>query len=77
MRETGLLQDSEESTPLQIFAMERDGNDSRPVRVPVEAVGSGGVIKEEPCRPRARITISGVQAGRRVMREKGLRGRVR
>ncbi len=48
-RETGLFQDSEESAPLQIFTVERDGDDSQPVRVPVEAVGSGGVIEKKPC----------------------------
>ncbi len=39
-REVGLFQDSEGSASLQIFTMERNGDESRPVRVPAEAVGS-------------------------------------
>jgi len=67
----GLFQDSEEGASLEIFPVERDAHDSRSHRVPVEAVGSGGVIKKKARRSRTRMTISGVQAGRRVMRGRG------
>lgn len=74
---TGLLQDHEEGAALERSAVERDGDDARVVGAPAVAVRAGGVVKEKACALRARMTAVGVQAGRRVMRQRGSPGPAR
>ena len=62
---TGLFEDREKRTALERSAVEGNGNDARVIRVPVVAVGGGGMVKEKACALQSRMTSVGVYAGRR------------